>query len=250
MVDHGDMTKPTPPARLRFLILGALIAVGALITGACGLTSIRGSGNVVSEEFDVSDFDRVDVGGAWDASIKHADEPRLIVHIDDNLLERVEVDFDNGHLSVGFKGNLRLSNTTMALTIETPTLSEVEASGASDVVVSGFTQSAFTLAASGASTVVADVQTERLELDVDGASTVVLDGTAEEVEVDVNGASNADLSDLVVSSASIDVNGASALNVTGASEVSGDVNGVSNVTVSQAATTNVETNGLSDLDRE
>lgn len=216
-----------------------------LIVAACG--NIVGSGVTVSEDYAVSEFDEIDIGGVWDASIKRGDAPRVTVHVDDNLLERVDVEVSNGKLKISLDGNITINRSKLALTIETPELKQVEVSGAGAAVIGGFEQSDLTLKSSGASTIVADIKTEQLDVDIDGSSTVVITGTAVGIELDVNGASSADFGGLVAETAEVDINGASDADLTGVARVVGSANGVSDIVVSRTASVDVDASGISDV---
>lgn len=217
------------PRRLLFqtsAVVAALLLIG--LTG-CNLQDIRGSGVIVSEEFDTADFDRAEIAGVWEATINQADEHRVVVHIDDNLLKHVDVEVDDGVLKVDLDRGLSFFGT-MRVSIDTPTLIGVESSGASTTVLDNIDSPTFTIK-------------------VDGASTVVGHGTATALDVEVNGASFVDLSDVEATAAKVDVNGASSVDLTGAQTVEGDANGASEVIVATGARVQIESSGASDVER-
>ena len=54
---------------MRIVSFLAALALAALTFGACNVAPIVGSGDVVSQEFVVDEFDRIEIDGAWEASI-------------------------------------------------------------------------------------------------------------------------------------------------------------------------------------
>ena len=66
----------------------AFLAVAGLSVVACddllSGDSITGSGELVTEAYDLADFTKVDVGHAFDAEIARADEFSVAVTVDDN----------------------------------------------------------------------------------------------------------------------------------------------------------------------
>ena len=81
---------------LRGLLLGIFLlgSVGVLFAG--GIVE-RGSGNLITEEYDISDFSEIDVSGSWDVKITQGGYG-VRVEVDDNILEYVKVERRGGTL--------------------------------------------------------------------------------------------------------------------------------------------------------
>ena len=67
-----------------------------------GIRTIKGSGNVVTEERDVSGFDRVALSGFGEVIITQGDKESLTVETDDNLMRYIETKVRGGTLELGF----------------------------------------------------------------------------------------------------------------------------------------------------
>ncbi len=73
----------------KFLKVIGLLIIGNLLITACGLRTIQGSGDVITESRDVSGFDSVSLTGIGRVIITQGDKESLTIEADDNLLEYI-----------------------------------------------------------------------------------------------------------------------------------------------------------------
>lgn len=232
----------------------ALVAIScALVFAATGcffVKVVRGSGDLASRDFPVDSFDRVELDGEWDATIKYADTHRVAVHIDDNLMEHVRVTTSGSTVEIDFENSINVSSKNpLSVSIETPELSGVALDGATTAVIDGFEGAQFTFDLDGSSDLIADVDTELLILKVDGASNVNIAGTATEVRIDSDGSSDLDLAQLISTEARLSLDGATTLDVRGAAQVSGDADGATDIIVGTDTKLDVDLDGASSVER-
>jgi hypothetical protein len=188
----------------------------ALRTGldrlAGGDERVDGSGRTVTKEFDIRDFSKVDVSHAFQVEIAQSSSYRVLVRADDNLQEELKVEKRGDTLVIGLKpfrsSNLR--NATLKAEVHLPVLRAVEASGASDLRIGGFSSvKDFEVNLSGASYLEGEISARDVSIEVSGASRVLLQGRAADLRLDASGASNLDLEDFPVEDADIELSGAS-----------------------------------------
>jgi hypothetical protein len=232
----------TAASRLALLAAFGLSAVACddLLPGE----SITGSGDLVTETYDLVDFTNVDVGYAFDAAIARADGFSVAITVDDNIRENVDVRLDGDTLRIGMKGNDSYRNVTMDAAITMPALDKLKLSGASTATFGSFESS------------------EPLRIELDGASRVdCSDITSESTVFDLEGASKADCRDVATGETKVALQGASSLTLTGSggnADISGkgaskaDLGGlpVANATVKLegASDATVNTDGMLDVD--
>ena len=184
---------------------------------------------MISREFEINDFDSVEISNAFKATIVQSDQYRVSVTIDDNLLEHLVVEKRGETLHVGLKRGTSVRNATLEASISLPEMSKVEASGASAVAISDFTVSGdLDVKASGASSVLGRLVATVARLDLSGASRAELAGTANDTSIEASGASSARMEDFTVTNAAVSLSGASSadLNITGKLEKA-DLSGAS-----------------------
>lgn len=99
--------------RNKFALAAALVfLVSSLMASECYFDSeqIRGSGNVIREERDVSGFTGVKVSNQGDLKIEIGDREKLVIEAEDNLIEYIETYVENGILKIDTESNINLRN--------------------------------------------------------------------------------------------------------------------------------------------
>lgn len=230
-------------------VLVAIMGVAGLTASGCGATlqliTAEGSGNVITREVQVEGFDKVRVQNQFKARITKGDEFRVTVHIDDNLVQDLDIRESGTRIVVGDRvvrnrtldirlqpdRSYTLRNVTLEVDIVTPDLTQVDASGAAEVKLIGFEDGEeLTLTGSGASNISGAVLVDRLSVDVSGASKVRLTGAADHISVRASGASTADLRGVPAVTADVDSSGASRLHVNITTSLDAVASGASHIT--------------------
>jgi hypothetical protein len=230
-------------------VLVAIIGVAGLTAGGCGATlqliTAEGSGNVITREVQVEGFDKVRVQNQFKARITKGDEFRVTVRVDDNLVQDLDIGESGTRIVVG--GNVMrnrtldirlqadrsytLRNVTLEVDIVTPDLTQIDASGASEVKLVGFESGEdLTLKGSGASNISGEITADTLSIDVSGASKVRLSGAADHISIRASGASTADLRGVPAITAEVDSSGASRLHVNVTDSLDAVASGASHIT--------------------
>jgi hypothetical protein len=217
------------------LMLGSLIVVSL----ACALPelpsisqeSLTGSGNVVTQEEAISDFDKVDISHSFGVDISQGESFSVVIRIDDNLVEHLQVEKQGSTLKIGLKPDVSIvSNATLEAEITMPELAGLDLSGASDATISGFkSTNNLTVDLSGASSLRGDIESGDASFDLSGSSDANLTGSGGNLTLDASGSSDVDLSEFHVADANLNVSGAST------------------VIVNPSGTLNVEASGASDV---
>ena len=76
----------------RFLTIGLLCVLAFSFSTACLVSTVRGSGNVISETRSVANFENVSLSGIGTLYIIEGDEESLEIEAEDNLLEHIETE--------------------------------------------------------------------------------------------------------------------------------------------------------------
>lgn len=211
---------------LKGLLLGIFLLGSAGILIAGGIVE-RGSGNLVTEEYDLRDFSEIDVSGSWDVTITRGTH-RVRVEVDDNILEYVKVERRGETLSLSTK-SVRVLNATFKATISMPDLERIETSGSTRVRFSGFESPRLTIKSSGSSRIVG------------------VDCTIGQLDLRSSGSSEKDLRDCVITDAEVDLSGSTRVILTMAGgDLTGKMSGSGSITYyGEVNTLNVKSSGSS-----
>lgn len=240
-----------------FAVAGGLVSL--LASSVCcaipflGLT-ITGSGNVVTREEDITGFDELAVSHAFEVRVSRAERFRVVVHVNDNLLEHVRM-VKRGHtLEIGLKRGRRynLRKATRKVEVTMPELTGIRLNGASHGTITGFDSTEpFEADASGASQLLGDIDAGEASLRLSGASQATLQGSADTLTIEGSGASQCDLSAFDVEDAEISLSGASAARVKPSGRLYARLSGASSVTYAGSPSdVEIKTSGASSVKRE
>ena len=231
------------------ILLGLFMAI--LLTG-CGQSPITGSGNVVTQEEAISGFDKVEVSHAFKVNISQGETFSVVVHIDDNLLQYLEVVKQGSTLKIGLKTDrISRDDSTREAEVTMPDLTGLDLRGASQVTLTGFkSTNALNLDLSATSHLRGDIEAGDTQLDVSDASQVTLRGSAGDVTMDdVSGASTVDLADFPVTNANVTARDSSEVTVNASGTLDVDASGASHVYYAGSPTLGtIDTSGSSEVE--
>jgi hypothetical protein len=111
--------------------LALAIAVTGLFVSCSGIEGIRGSGNVITQNRNVSDFTSVKAEKGLDVTIDQGNEFQVAVEADDNVQPHIITKVENGTLIITSDYN-SYTNVTKNISVKMPVIKSLETgSGAS-----------------------------------------------------------------------------------------------------------------------
>ncbi|GAB4017215.1 PspC domain-containing protein [Spirosoma sp. KCTC 42546] len=187
-----------------------------------------------TRQFNVSDFSKVDIGGAFVVRFRKGTTYKVVADGREKDLDDVNVKVTGNKLevSVDRNGLFDWSNRKrIGLTITVPSIEELKLSGASKASLVEFGNfKSLNIDMSGACRTVFDGSVEKLNLELSGASNAVLRGHANQLEADLSGASKIEATNMDVTKASVDASGASHANFGHVGSIESETSGASKVT--------------------
>jgi DUF4097 and DUF4098 domain-containing protein YvlB len=103
---------------------------------------------------------------------------------------------------------------------------------------------------SGASRVSGSIEIADGRFNISGASSIDLEGYAGDISIETSGASHANLTNLPVSNAAVNISGASVVTVNASGTIDGNVSGASRLTYLGNPALTIEMSGDSTVDRQ
>ncbi|MBD2755300.1 PspC domain-containing protein [Spirosoma validum] len=188
-----------------------------------------------TRQFNVTNFSKVDVGGAFVVRFRKGDTYKVVADGREKDLDDINVKVDGGTLKVSIdgKGLFNWGNhKRVGLTITVPqAIDELQLSGASKASLTGFEKyDDLTIDMSGACRTVFEGDVNKLNLDLSGASNVVLRGHADQLDADLGGACKLEATGMTIDKASVDAGGASHANLGQVGTLDSETSGASKVT--------------------
>ena len=188
-----------------------------------------------TRQFNVGDFSKVDVSGAFVVRFRKGDTYKVVADGRDEDMSDIDVRVNGNTLEVDIDRRGSLFNWTnrkrVGLTITVPAIDELKLSGASKASLVGFGKyDKLAIDMSGACRTVFDGDVDDLSVDLSGASNIKMRGRARHLEADLGGASKIEATDLNVDDASVNASGASHVNLGKVGKLDSKTSGASKVT--------------------
>jgi len=239
----------------KILVRGIILVILAATIGSlagCNVDRIVGSSNIITKDYDFTDFKNIEVSNAFEVDIVRADSYSVSITLNDNLFENLDISRSGDTLRIRMQPFTSFIHSTLKASISLPDLSLLRLSGATHGTVTGFnsdnpfrlyvsgassletndlkTKADTTIEISGASRISGSLETGTGDFDISGASYIELNGSSSDVSVVVSGASRAKLSNFSLVNASLEVSSASSADIAVSGLLDVDVSGASRLT--------------------
>ncbi|TSD66173.1 DUF2807 domain-containing protein [Inquilinus sp. KBS0705] len=169
----------------------------------------RGSGNQVTENRKLSDFNSVDISGGFKVTVVQDSSQTIAVHADDNLMKYIETSVTGGKLRIKTRRNI-CSSGEITLVIGVRNLNEVDASGAVDLTSQGRINTGdFHFDLSGSTKITMELNAANVTTSGSGSTELHLKGQAASHNIDLSGSGDIQALDFVVGKYNIETSGAS-----------------------------------------
>jgi len=238
-------------------LLIVVLLVMALSTLACGVTidgvdlnSVRGSGTVVTEERQVSGFERVELSGIGALVIEVGSEETLVIEAEDNLLEYIETTVRGDTLEIGSRERTNLQPTEpISYYLTVKSLDSISVSGLGNVVVPGLEATRFSVDISGAGDVnLESLDAERLDISISGLGSLGIDaGQVSEQSIDLSGSGGYNGRNLESADAEIYVSGLGSASVWATENLFVNISGSGSVRYAGDPSVDMDISGLGSL---
>ncbi|GAB3989323.1 hypothetical protein GCM10028807_13980 [Spirosoma daeguense] len=189
-----------------------------------------------TRQFNVSEFSKVDVSGAFVVRFRKGDTYKVVADGREDDMSDMDVRVNGSKLEVKFdrRGGIFDWNNRkrIGLTITVPkAIEELDMSGASKASLTGFERyNKLSVSMSGACRTVFDGDVDKLNLDLSGASNVVLRGRANQLDAELSGACKLEATSMSIDKASVDAKGASHADLGHVGTLDSETSGASKVT--------------------
>jgi hypothetical protein len=229
----------------RLILIIGLVSTVLFATTSCVFLPrvLRGSGNIISEERDVKDFNKVTLTGVGNLIIEQGDEESLTIEAEDNILPKIITQVRNGELSIGFVGGITpLPTEDIKFHLKAKDLDRIALTGTGVISCSEFNTDDLEFDLSGAGEVNFKIAVDTIKTLVSGFGTIILTGDAGKQEVKITGAGSYLAKDLISRECDVTISGAGSATVNVSEKLNvvisgaGSVNYIGNPEISQKMT--------------
>jgi hypothetical protein len=197
--------------KMKTLQLSAIFTFIAFMTTSCIIVingkAAQGSGNIITEEREVSEFNKVHLKGSGNVFLTLGEKQTLIIKTDDNIMPLIETDVSGKKLIISHNKHY-LRPTLFEVFITVKNLEHVAISGSGNVRGKDrFMADAFYAEISGSGDMDLEVETGRLETKISGSGSIRLAGKAEDYTVSISGSGEINAFDVQAKNVTVKISG-------------------------------------------
>lgn len=154
----------------------------------------KGNGAITTKDFDLSDFDELDIHGFYEVFLTHGKTEKITVETDENLFKFIEVYGDGNTVVLDTEDGINLqSDHGIKVYITYKKLSDISMSGAGVIKTENtLTADGLKIKMSGAGVIDLALEAKELEIGLSGAGSIKLSGNVNNQELQVSGAGSID----------------------------------------------------------
>jgi len=209
------------------------LAVIVLIITGCIIVingkSVQGSGNIITQEREVSEFSKVHLKGSGKVFLTPGEKQSLEIKTDDNIMPLIETDVSGNKLTISH-GNHHLRPTSFEVYITLENLEGVRISGSGDIIGKGrFVTDTLVTEISGSGDMDLEVETGLLETKISGSGSIHLSGKAEDYTVSISGSGKINAFDVDAKHVSVKISGSGDCRVSTSESLDAKISGSGDV---------------------
>lgn len=192
MTEYASKPQSLEIYAMKVKLISIALIIAFIATG-CGFWGVRGNGRIKDEFRKVSEFSRIEAGGAFTIRVQVGETASINVSAEENLLDFIRTRVRGNTLEIDTRKNIS-PRKEVIIEITTPSLEMIEVSGANNVTVENISGSDFNVELSGAGNVDLSGEVDRLKADLSGAGNInARNLKAKDVRISVSGAASADV---------------------------------------------------------
>jgi len=216
-------------------ILSAFLGLAVIVLTITGCIivingkSVQGSGNIITQEREVSEFSKVHLKGSGKVFLTPGEKQSLEIKTDDNIMPLIESDVSGNKLTISH-GNHHLRPTSFEAYITLENLEGVRISGSGDIIGKGrFVTDTLYAEISGSGDMDLEVETGLLETKISGSGSIHLAGKAEDYTVSISGSGKINAFDVDAKHVSLKVSGSGDCRVSASESLDAKISGSGDV---------------------
>jgi hypothetical protein len=237
---------------MRLSILAG-VAAASLVAG-CGSAHSEDGGPNVQRNYEVGNFDRIELAGAYDVTVRTGSAPSVHASGNEKAMERLVVEVKNGILTIhpkergGFHWGFSNSGK-VELQVTVPSLRGAELAGSGDLRIDSVAGDQFAGGIAGSGNLTVDrLQVGELKIDVAGSGNAkASNGRVKKAEYDIAGSGGIDAAGVAAETASVSIAGSGDVMANASSSANVSIMGSGNVEVKGGAKCSISKAGSGDV---
>lgn len=175
----------------------AVAVLLALLCVSCGFEKVDGSGNVVTQNRNISDdFTAIAASNGLEVIIEQGNERAVIVEADDNLQEHIKIEVNGKELKISSDVNIGSAGAKKVI-VKLPEVESIESSSGSSIISKNTLKSnSLHLACSSGGGMEVTVAAQNLKCESSSGSSITVTGKTEKLETKASSGSSVNAGEL------------------------------------------------------
>jgi hypothetical protein len=181
--------------------------IGSIQFGDFTGESVTGSGNVIMEPRDVSNFDRVEFSIPGKLTIQQGSSESLTISAEDNIIPLLVTNVSAGRLTIRFKPGYNIRTTrSPEFTLMVKDLNDIGVSSSGSVFVQALDTGNLTLTLSSSGSITIDtLQAKNITARISSSGDISLKGNANQLNLRISSSGDFQAADLQINSADVGI---------------------------------------------
>ncbi len=220
----------------------------AIAASGCSEARSENGGPVIERDYQVSSFDRIELAGAYDATVRTGAAPSVHARGNQKAIEDLEVAVENGALVIRPRKSMNLgwsSRGKVDLIVTVPSLRGAELAGSGDISIDRVAGDRFDGGIAGSGNLKVDrIEVGSLKLSVAGSGNAeVGNGRAKSVEYNIAGSGGIDAKGVAAETAAVSIAGSGDIEANASNTASVSIMGSGDVELTGGAKCSVSKAG-------
>ena len=188
----------------------ALVFLALLLVNCSKDQVVVGSSNIISQEKQLSAYDRIEVLGSYDVIFTDGEVGKIRIKAPDNILPLIQTEVSDGLLKIGAEKNRYKVKEPIIIYVPVDSrLKQVDIKGSADIYSEkNLETKTLNVGIYGSGDARLAVDVSSLALEVVGAGDIRVSGRAKDLSIDISGSGDVDTSKLTAEKAVISISGA------------------------------------------
>ena len=211
----------------------ALVFLALLLINCSKGQVVVGSSNIISQEKQLSAYDRIEVLGSYDVIFTDGEVGKIRIKAPDNILPLIQTEVSDGLLRIDTgKSRYKVKEPIIIYVPVDSRLKQVVIKGSADIYTEkNLETKALEVDVYGSGDVRLQVDASSLALKIDGSGDIRVDGKTDNLSININGSGDVDTSKLTAEKAAISISGAGDVSAYVTEDVDVSIAGSGDVTI-------------------
>ena len=211
----------------------ALVFLALLLINCSKGQVVVGSSNIISQEKQLSAYDRIEVLGSYDVIFTDGEVGKIKIKAPDNILPLIQTEVSDGLLRIDTgKNRYKLKEPIIIYVPVDSRLKQVVIKGSADIYTEkNLETKALEVDVYGSGDVRLQVEASSLALKIDGSGDIRVGGKTDNLSININGSGDVEVPNLKAEKAAISISGAGDVSAYVTEDVDISIAGSGDVTI-------------------